>query len=118
MSKHNELGKNGEKIARQFLIDKGHHILAVNFRYGHKEIDIISAVRDMVIFSEIKTRSSLYYSFPEEAVTTAKQMLIKSAAEHFLDDHPGFRQCRFDVISIVLRSNELIQIRHYEDVFC
>lgn len=117
MSKHNELGKNGEKIARQFLVNKGHHILALNFRYGHKEIDIISTIEDMVIFSEIKTRSSLYYGFPEEAVTIAKQTLIKSAAGHFLDEHPGFSQCRFDVISIVLNNDKLIQIRHYEDAF-
>ena len=118
MSKHNELGKNGEEIARQFLVNKGHQILAMNFRSGHKEIDIISTLGDMVVFSEIKTRSSLYYGFPEEAVTATKQALIKLAAEHFLDEHPGFLQCRFDVISIVLNNDQLIQIRHYEDAFC
>lgn len=118
MSKHNELGKNGEKIARQFLVNKGHKILAINFRFGHKEIDIISAVGDTVVFSEIKTRSSLHFGFPEEAVTATKQSLIKSAAEHFLEEHPGFLQCRFDVISIVLNDDKLIQIRHYKDAFC
>lgn len=111
------MGKEGEKIARQFLINKGHEILATNFRYGHKEIDIISALGDMVIFSEIKTRSSLHYGFPEEAVTQTKQALIKSAAEHFLYEHPGYVQCRFDVISIILKNDKLIQIRHYEDAF-
>lgn len=117
MSKHNELGKKGEIIATDFLKNKGHIILACNFRYEHKEIDIISAVDGLLIFSEVKTRSNLYFGFPEEAVTPAKQALIKEAAAYFVEENPNFLQCRFDVISIVLNQEKIIQIKHYKDAF-
>lgn len=117
MGKHNDLGKRGEQIAADFLEKKGHLILATNFRYEHKEIDIISSVDDLLVFSEIKTRSSLRYGFPEEAVTPGKQNLIKEAAMFFLERHPEYNKCRFDVISIILPFQLASQIRHYEDAF-
>lgn len=117
MSKHNELGKKGEKIAVDFLKKEGHKILACNYRFEHKEIDIISSLNELLIFSEVKTRSSLYYGFPEEAVTPAKQALIKKAAAHFVEENPSFLQCRFDVISIVIFNEKVMQIKHYKDAF-
>ena len=42
MAKHNELGKQGEEIAAQYLIEKGYEILERNWRNRHKEIDIIA----------------------------------------------------------------------------
>lgn len=117
MSKHNELGKKGEQIAVEFLIKKGHQILARNFYHEHKEIDIISSVGNLLVFSEIKTRSSLRYGYPEESVTLAKQALIKSAAEYFWELNPQYERCRFDVISIILSEEAIGQIRHFEDAF-
>lgn len=117
MSKHNELGKKGEKIAVDFLKKKGHKILACNFRFEHKEIDIISAVNELLVFSEVKTRSSVHFGFPEEAVTLAKQVHLKEAAAFYVQEHPDFRQCRFDVISILITNGRITQIRHYEDAF-
>ena len=42
MAKHNELGKQGEEIAAQYLIEKGYEIVERNWRNKHKEIDIIA----------------------------------------------------------------------------
>jgi len=117
MSKHNELGKKGEEIARVFLMNKGHQVLAVNYRYGHKEIDLISTIDGCLVCSEIKTRSTLKFGFPEEAVTLHKQNFIKEAATAYWEDHPEFRECRFDVISIIITGNRVCQIKHFEDAF-
>lgn len=117
MGKHNELGKKGEQIAAEFLLKKEHIVLATNFRYQHREIDIISSVGKLLVFSEIKTRSSLRYGFPEEAVTPEKQKLIKEAAASYLEQYPMYDNCRFDVISIVISGENIIQIRHFEDAF-
>lgn len=117
MSKHNELGRNGEILARQFLLQKGHSILEVNFRHGHKEIDIISTLQDMLVFTEIKTRSQYFFGYPEESVTPAKQKLLKAAAEAYLILHPQFSRIRFDVISILLQRDEIKELLHFEDAF-
>ena len=117
MGKHNDLGRNGEILAVQFLKDKGHFILQTNYRSTHKEIDIISLEKDVLVFSEIKTRSSFRMGFPEEAVTRRKQNLLKAAATDFLESHPGYQKIRFDVISILTKNKRIGEIRHFEDAF-
>ncbi len=114
MSKHNELGKNGEILACQFLINKGHTILATNYRSGHKEIDIISLDGDILVFSEIKTRSNYAFGFPEEAVRRRKQQLLIDAAEAYLAEHSAYTQIRFDVISILIRQGAAVEVLHFE----
>ena len=42
MARHNELGKQGEEIAAQYLVGKGYEIVERNWRNRHKEIDIIA----------------------------------------------------------------------------
>ncbi len=117
MGKHTELGKNGEILAVEFLIQKGHKILFTNYRNGHQEIDIISLEGDILVFSEIKTRSHYKMGFPEEAVTPIKQGHLKKAAEQFLLEHTQYSKIRFDIISILLQNNSLKEILHFEDAF-
>lgn len=117
MSKHNELGKNGEILACQFLINKGHIILETNYRSGHKEIDIISRDSGVLVFSEIKSRSSYDFGFPEEAVHPRKQLLLKEAAMAYLELQQTEQPIRFDVISILMRQGTAAEILHFEDAF-
>ena len=117
MSKHNELGKKGEEFARQFLLDKGHIILEINYRFEHKEIDVISTIGDTIVFTEIKARSSYDYGFPEEAVSVRKQNLLKLAAEYYCFQNPQHLKIRFDVVSILLKNGIAVETLHFEDAF-
>lgn len=117
MSKHNQLGKDGEILALQFLKNKGYQIIETNYRFEHKEIDIISRIGDFLIFSEIKTRSGLAYGYPEEAVDKRKQVFLKEAAAYYMAIHPEFEHARFDVISILIKNNKVTEIMHFEDAF-
>lgn len=117
MSKHNELGRNGEILACQFLINKGHTILATNYRSGHKEIDVISLDGDILVFSEIKARSNYDFGFPEEAVHIRKQQLLIAAAEAYLATQTRYTRIRFDVISILVKQGAALEILHFEDAF-
>ena len=118
MSKHNELGRNGEILACQFLINKGHILLTSNYRSGHKEIDIISRDGDILVFSEIKTRSNYDFGFPEEAVHSRKQQLLIAAAETYLaEQNIAYHKIRFDVISILMKQGTAVEIQHFEDAF-
>jgi len=117
VGKHTELGRNGEILATEFLIDKGHTIICTNYRFDHREIDIISLEEDIIVFTEIKTRSNYDFGFPEEAVTVRKQELIKAAAAHFLLDYPENQKVRFDVISILMQHGKVLEMLHFEDAF-
>ena len=58
MALHNDLGKRGEEIAADYLISKGHAILARNYRCEKSEVDIISVIGGTIVFTEVKTRRS------------------------------------------------------------
>ena len=117
MSKHIHLGKSGENVACKYLQEKGHQILEQNFRFNHKEIDVISLDGDVLVFSEIKARSNYVFGFPEEAVTLKKQTFLKVAAEQYCLQHPSYQKVRFDVISIIIQSETVKEIIHFEDAF-
>ncbi len=117
MSKHNKIGLKGEQIAADYLLNKGYIVLNRNWRSGKKEIDIIALKDDMVVVVEIKTRSGAKLLYPEEAVTRRKQGFLKVAAQAFLDENPGYRNLRFDIISIVMKGDEVAEIVHFEEAF-
>jgi putative endonuclease len=117
MAKHNETGIKGEQIAEKFLLRKGYAILHSNWRFGHKEVDIIAEKDNVLIFAEVKTRSGYGFGFPEEAVNIKKQQFLKLAAEAFLEINPRFSYARFDTISILLEAGLAKEIVHFEDAF-
>ncbi|RLC55340.1 MAG: endonuclease, partial [Candidatus Cloacimonadota bacterium] len=54
MAQHNELGKEGEQIAVDFLIQKGYEIKERNWRFKKAEIDIIAQLENVLIAVEVK----------------------------------------------------------------
>ena len=72
MSEHNDVGREGEALAANFLQQKGYEIVDRNWRYGPKEIDIVARDGDTMVFVEVKTRSTLAFELPQEAVTKKK----------------------------------------------
>jgi putative endonuclease len=116
MARHNDLGKAGEATALKFLQDAGHTILAQNYRYGRAEIDIISQERELIIFTEVKTRSNGLFGFPEDAVDKKKRRLMQLAAVEYLYQNNMKGEMRFDIISITSQSGKQ-EIFHIKDAF-
>jgi putative endonuclease len=116
MAKHNELGKKGELLAIDFLKEKGFKILETNFRLEKDEIDIIAKDGEILVFVEVKTRSTSNYGEPEIAVGDKKVEFLLRAAENYLISKNLTVEIRFDIISIVLNSTKN-KIRHIEDAF-
>ncbi len=114
MAKHNELGKKGEDIAANYLKKKGYKILEKNWRFKHKEIDLIGSSPDgTIVFVEVKLRSTNYFGNPEDSIGKRKEQLLLTAAEKYLQPFPEEAEARFDVISIV-RENDNTTINHIE----
>ena len=116
MAKHNELGKQGEDIAVQYLTDKGYEILERNWRNIHKEIDIIAKKDKVLVVVEVKTRQTDEYGEPDIAVTRQKQTRLISAANAYLFQNKLDINTHFDIISIVF-NNGTPEITHIEDAF-
>lgn len=111
-----ELGKKGETLAKQYLEKQGYQIIAQNFRCLQGEIDIIAKEKQELIFIEVKTRSTLKYGRPVEAVNQPKQKHMIKAAEYYLYRTKQENQCvRFDVIELYRKEKQL-KIHHIKQI--
>jgi putative endonuclease len=116
MSEHNETGKIGEEVAREFLIRKGYRILDVNWRYNFKEIDIVAQQNNTMVFVEVKTRATLAFELPQEAVTLKKMRHLVYAADAYLTQKHLDLNSRFDIVT-VLAAEPFRVLEHLEDAF-
>lgn len=116
MAEHNKLGEEGELRARNFLIEKGYKILAFNWRFGHYELDIVAETDEFLVVVEVKSRSTLTFEHPKDAITPAKIRRTVAAAHEFVLQHNIDKDVRFDVISAIPLGAEFL-IEHTEDAF-
>ncbi|MEO8416803.1 MAG: YraN family protein [Ginsengibacter sp.] len=116
MAHHNTTGVLGEKMAEQYLIEKGFVILHQNWRHSHWEVDVIASLDDTLHFIEVKTRRTKKFGFPEEDVTKKKITNLINASEEFLYAYPGWKRIQFDILSINLLRNEPVEFFFIEDV--
>jgi len=118
------VGQIGEDSAVKYLKKKGYLILERNYKnkIGRQlgEIDIIAKIRDEIIFVEVKTRkmSPKNELLPEENITYQKLQRLNKIASSYIKSH-NLWNCpfRFDGISIVIGENDMLEIRHLENIF-
>jgi putative endonuclease len=115
MNIQKQMGGWGEQAAAEYLEKQGYDILARNFRSGHGEVDIIARQENVLVFVEVKARSSNRYGYPEHSVTPRKRMHILSVAENYIHNHPEFNTWRVDVIAVESETGEA-KITHFENV--
>lgn len=120
MSQHLEMGRRGEDLAAAYLKKQGCRIIDRNVNTPFGELDIICRDKSVIVFVEVKTRSSNAFGRPYEAVGPDKQRRIARSASHWLaakkwTDKPA----RFDVISVTVRETEKgkVDIEHLADAF-
>lgn len=96
------IGKKYEEIAIALLEEQGCLILEKNYNNPYGEIDIIAQEQDILVFVEVKYRSSDSYGDALDAVNRQKQRRIcRSALYYCSKKHRNLeRPCRFDVIAI------------------
>ena len=115
------LGRYGEDLACKYLQAKGYVILERNFRcrrFG--EIDIVASKAGVLSFIEVKTRASLRYGMPAEAVTLAKQRKIYRVAQYYLQCEgltSRIPMLSFDVVEIIVEGAAGVRLFHYPHCF-
>ncbi len=116
MAENNLLGALGEEYAREYLKGQRYVIRESNWRWHGKEIDIIAQKGNVLVIVEVKTRSSLQYGRPEEAVDDKKIRFLTSAANAYIRTHRLNLPVRFDILSIV-KNEKGFDLAHLKDAF-
>jgi putative endonuclease len=99
-------GKEGEKIAADFLKKNGYRIIDKNFRCPLGEIDIVAREKGAIVFVEVKTRKSSKLGYPEQAVGIRKQKKMSQLAMWYLQKKKIIdTSARFDVVAITMLSS-------------
>ena len=91
-------GGAAEEQAAHFLERRGLTILQRNYRTRFGEIDLITMDGEVMVFVEVRMRSSRGYGGAVESITVAKQRKIAAAASRFLQQLRRPPRCRFDVV--------------------
>lgn len=115
---NNQTGNSGEALACGFLEKKNYTILQTNYKNKIGEIDIIAMQNNVIVFVEVKTRSSFKLGLPREAINYYKQKKIVNTAICYLKQKGLYDKClvRFDCIEIYDLNNNP-QIEHIENIF-
>ena len=97
------IGAYGERVAARHLRAAGMVILDRNYRCVHGEIDIVARDGDTLVICEVKTRRSLSYGAPIEAVTPQKAARLRRLAKYWLAEY-GMSppSIRIDVVGVIV----------------
>ncbi len=111
------LGREGEGIAERYLKKQGFKLLERNYRCPVGELDLVALDRKVLVFVEVKTRTSDSAGSPLESVDRRKQRQIIKTALYFLSQKRLHDQdARFDVIGISLGQGAPV-VEHIRNAF-
>ncbi len=104
------LGAHGERRAARHYEAQGFEVVAQNWRCSDGELDLVLRGPGVLVFAEVKTRSSDRFGSPAEAVTPTKQRRIRRLAQRFCAE-TGERapELRFDVVSILKGQVDILE---------
>lgn len=110
-------GKYGEKLALDYLLSKGWKFITKNYRFKRSEIDLIMYDGSILVFIEVKFRTSQSFGHPEEFVSSNQQNKIHEAALRYLEEYKlDLPAIRFDIISILMTGDQA-EIKLFKDAF-
>ncbi|HEX2191619.1 MAG TPA: YraN family protein [Acidimicrobiales bacterium] len=109
-SARRQLGAHGEDRVAAWYEAHGYSVADRNWRCRQGELDLVARRRGVVVFCEVKTRSSTAFGAPVEAVTRTKQARLRVLAARWLEDSPvAAREIRFDVASVLEGKVEVLE---------
>ena len=122
VNKNQELGKQGEALARKLFEENGFCVIWQNYRCKIGEIDLICEKDKLLVFCEVKCRRSIVFGIPAEAVDAKKKRHIRRVASWYLSQKMCINRLyndydmRFDIVEVVF-VNDVYEINHIENAF-
>ena len=114
-----DLGKKGEDVALEYLLQRGLKLLERNWRSGHKELDLVMEEEGFIRIVEVRSRSFPAQIDPFESVDTVKRKKIMQAAKGYVASNRSLirdKEVVFDVVSILF-NGELFKIEYIREAF-
>jgi putative endonuclease len=117
------VGRYGEDVAARHLADSGLMILDRNWRCADGELDIVATDGDVLVFCEVKTRSSTAFGEPGEAVGVHKAARLRRLALRWLAQQReagrsgSWPELRFDVVSVLTGRRGAATVNHVRAAF-
>lgn len=113
------IGIIGEELSVRYLVGQGYHILDRNFRTKFGELDIIARKDKLILFIEVKTRTSNTYGIPSESIHFKKQKTIRKLSQQYilqkkLNDEDLIY--RYDAIEVRIKDKKY-KINHIANAF-
>jgi putative endonuclease len=105
------VGIRGEDLALAWYEANGYELVARNWRVRTGELDLVVRKGRVLVFCEVKARSSVDFGHPFEAVTREKRQRIRHLAATFLEHDAPFRptSIRFDVAAVLGDGIEVLE---------
>ncbi|MGG5487664.1 MULTISPECIES: YraN family protein [Meridianimaribacter] len=116
MAQHNELGKKGEQLAVDFLLQNHYEIVERNYRFDKAEVDIIAQKEAILAIIEVKTRSTTDFGNPQDFVKPKQIKNLVKAVDEYVTVNGLEVEVRFDIIAIVKNEKDYT-IEHLENAF-
>lgn len=118
MAEHNDFGRRAEQAAAEHYIMHGYVLREQNWRpvSSHKEIDIIAERDGVIVFAEVKARTSEDID-PAEAVDAAKIRFLSRAADAYMKTLPFDREYRFDIVCVTPIEGDSLCVEILQDAF-
>lgn len=112
-----ELGAYGEALAARHLTEQGMILLDRNWRCDLGEVDLVLRDGRVLVICEVKTRSSLAFGTPIEAVTEQKAARLRRLAARWLADHEVRPpEVRIDLVGVLVPANGPVEVDHVRGV--
>lgn len=114
------LGRQGEELAFDFLLEQEYQIIERNWRCRSGEIDIIAEKENKLIFIEVRTRRpSSRFGTAKESVDYRKQTKVRDIAQFYMHRYHKYEQpVQFDVITVEMSDiNSEPKIEHIQGAF-
>lgn len=116
-SKHLEVGKIGEEIAKRFLEKDGYKIIEQNYRTKYAEIDLVAEKKKDLVFIEVRTKIGENFGTPEETINKKKIRKLYGNAMAYVSRKKWSGFFRIDAICIVLKPDYTVErLNHYENI--
>ncbi len=111
------LGRRGEAVAADYLTQLGLRVIDRNWKCPSGEIDIVAIDRGTLVVVEVKTRSSLDYGHPFEAINAAKLARLYALASQWARAHDlRFSGFRVDAVAVLDTGVDAPRVEHLRAV--
>lgn len=118
MAAKDTLGRRGEDLAAHYLEQRGYRLIERNWRCRQGEIDLVADYRGETVFVEVKTRSSVAFGHPFEAITSVKLARLRTLASAWCAQNTrSSPRIRIDAIAVIAPEGDNAAIEHRAGIY-